>query len=446
MRILPGGSLLLSFLISILLFGAARTEALPAQDPAQQSPDQSQNPDQAQNPDQSVYADYAPDQLDNLLAPIALYPDPLLAQVLVAATFPDQIDEASRFLRGGGSADDIDNQNWDVSVKAVAHYPTVLYMMDNRLDWTTSLGQAYVNQSTDVQTSIQRLRGMAHDAGTLQSGPQMDVENQGGYWDIWPVEPQMIYVPVYDPAILYIGRRGWIGPYITFGVGFPIGAWLCYDFGWGGPGIYYFGWGGHLPPWAVRSRPFVHINSVYVNERYRNVTVNRAVLNRRVNVENLNRYNAVHRDVRYSNVAVGNAERANERVGERPNRPVNNQVVQRNINTSDTRIQDFRGHEGGGASMTMEGQGRPAPVEQPRPVEQARPPAQPQARPPERPAPPPQARPAPQPVARPNTAFDTEPRTFNPSQSSQRGQSSRQAPVSRPAPAPAPPSGGGKRP
>src|SRR5208282_1016981 len=212
MRIRPGSFLLLSFLMFFLLFVSTRAGDLRAQDPAQQNQDQSQSPDQNQDQDQSVYANFTPDQLDNLLAPIALYPDPVLAQVLVAATFPDQIDEASRFLRAGANPGAIDDQPWDVSVKAVAHYPTVLYMMDNRLDWTTSIGQAYVNQSTDVQASIQRLRGMAHDAGTLQSGPQMDVENQDGYWDIWPVEPQMIYVPVYDPAILYIGRRGWIGP------------------------------------------------------------------------------------------------------------------------------------------------------------------------------------------------------------------------------------------
>src|SRR5258707_8533139 len=104
---------------------------------------------------------FSPDQLDNLTAAIALYPDPLLAQVLLAATFPDQIDEASRFVRSDGSPDDIDSQPWDVSVKAVAHYPEVLEMMADKLDWTTSLGQAYVNQSTDVMDSVQRLRGEA---------------------------------------------------------------------------------------------------------------------------------------------------------------------------------------------------------------------------------------------------------------------------------------------
>src|SRR5581483_10253078 len=104
---------------------------------------------------------FTPDQLDNLLAQIALYPDPLLAQVLVAATFPDQIDEAARFVRGDSNPNDIDGQSWDVSVKAVAHYPTVLNMMADQIDWTTSLGQAYVNQGDDVMASVQRLRAEA---------------------------------------------------------------------------------------------------------------------------------------------------------------------------------------------------------------------------------------------------------------------------------------------
>jgi len=441
---------LLLLLCVLLLAGtaerSARAGGRDAQDPAQYPPqDQSQYPpaqDASQYPppqDVAPYQNFSPEQLDNLLAPVALYPDPLLAQVLVAATFPDQIDEASRFLRAGASPDAVDGQPWDVSVKSVAHYPTVLYMMDNRLDWTTSLGQAYVSQSTDVQTSIQRLRAMAHNAGTLQSGPQIQVEQQGPYWAIYPVQPQFIYVPVYDPAVVFIGRPGFYGPFITFGVGYPIGSWLIYDFRWGGPGVYYFGWGGGVVPiWAVRARPFVRINTVYVNNRYNTVVVNRTVVNRTVNVENLNRYNAVHREVTYSNA------------GRTYGRPVpagqvrtSNQVIQRNINTNDARIQDFRGRDTSGPAMTMTGQGRPqaqqavtaAPVQQ-RPAQQS-----------------PQARPAAAPAQQPS-AFNVERSTFDPRQSSQQGQASRQA-MSRPAPsqpqqsrpAPAPqqskPSGGG---
>lgn len=432
MRTRPAVVLLLAVLVAATAGGPLRAASFSAQDPAPQDQNQPQYPDQApppdQGPEQVAYQNFSPDQLDNLLAPIALYPDPLLAQVLVAATFPDQIDEAARFLRAGANPDAIDSQPWDVSVKSIAHYPTVLYMMDNRLDWTTSVGQAYVNQSTDVQASIQHLRQMAHDAGTLVSSPQMEVVQQGPYWDIWPVQPQFIYVPVYNPVFVFYGRPGWHGPFITFGVGFPIGAWLALDFDWGGRGIYYFGWGGLLSPWAIRSRPYVHITNVYVNNRYRTVTVNRGVLQRSVNYENLNRYNGVHSGVNYSNLQQRNVSAAGARPGARPG-TAPNQLVQRNINTGDARIQDFRGREGGGSSMTMEGQGRPAPQ---RPTQ----------------APAAQARPAERPSA--PSAFNPERGTFDAQQASQRGQASRQqasrpAPAARPAPAPRP-SGGGRKP
>ena len=427
-------------LLSALVLGATAAGAPAAQD-------QDQNPSYDQPQDQA-YQNFSAEELDNLLASVALYPDPLLAQVLVAATFPDQIDEAARYLRAGADPNSIDDQPWDVSVKAVAHYPTVLYMMDNRLDWTTSVGQAYVYQSTDVQASIQRLRAQAHNAGTLVSGPQIEVVQQGPYWNIWPVNPQVIYVPVYDPAFVYFGRPGWRGPYITFGVGFPIGAWLSCDWDWGGRGIYYFGWGSGLRPWAVRSRPYVHITNVYVNNRYREVRVNRDVIRRPVNYENLNRYNAVHRDVNFSN----HQQRSFQGNAARPSGPPPNQIVQRNINVGDSRIQDFRGREGSGPRMTMEGQGNttsqqpnrgpdvhPAPQ---RPVEgPGRPTPQEPARSPDvRPAPQrPVNRPNPpqQPAARPSggSAYNVERGPFSPGQSSARGQSSVQQ-MNRPAPAP----------
>jgi Protein of unknown function (DUF3300) len=462
MRIRPAVVFLLALVVAAATAGPLRAAALPAQDAEPQDQGQYQNQDQNPYPDQAAdqyeYQNFSPDQLDNLLGPIALYPDPLLAQVLVAATFPDQIDEAARYLRAGADPNGIDYQPWDVSVKSVAHYPTVLYMMDNRLDWTTSIGQAYVNQSTDVQESIQRLRGMAYNAGTLVSGPQIEVVQEGPYWNIWPVNPQFIYVPVYNPAFVYYGRPGWHGPFITFGVGFPIGCWLNLGFQWGGPGIYYFGWGDHLPRWAIRSRPFIRVTNVYVSNRYRTIVVNRDVVRRRVNYENLNRYNGVHREVNYSNLHPRNFAGGAARPGERPG-AAPNQLVQHNIDTRDSRIQDFRGREGQGARMTMEGQGRPAPQEQARPEqarpEQARPQqgqpgqARPEQQRPEqqrpapqrpRPEPAPQARPAPTPRPSAPSAFNTDRGTFGERQASQRGQASRQE-MSRPAPAarPAPP-------
>src|SRR5580700_11456809 len=154
----------------------------------EQPPPQSQ--DQVPSQDQAApYENFSPDQLDNLVSPVALYPDPLLAQVFVAATFPDQVEEAARYVRENGQ-NGIDNQDWDVSVKAVAHYPTVIGMMADKIDWSTSLGQAYVNQSTDVATSVQRLRHLARHAGNLDSSRQEEVLEHGDYIAITPYEPR----------------------------------------------------------------------------------------------------------------------------------------------------------------------------------------------------------------------------------------------------------------
>jgi hypothetical protein len=452
MRTRPWSTLLLSILLcAAVVPGAAGTGSFRAHESAPQDPGQQQDQYQYPPPEQGAFQNFSPDQLDNLLSPIALYPDPLLAQVLLAATFPDQVDEAARYLRGGGPPEEVDNQPWDVSVKAVAHYPTVLYMMDNRLDWTTSVGQAYVNQSTDVQESIQRLRQIAHNNGALESGPQIEVVQQGPYWSIWPANPQFIYVPAYDPVVVFGPRPfgAWFGgPFITFGIGFPIGAWCIYDFDWGHRGIFYHGWEGPLAPrWAVRARPYVRVNNIYVNEHYRNVVVNRGVLNRPVNVDNLNRYNAVHRDVRYTNVAVSNIQRR----AESNVRPVNNQVLQRNINQNDARLNNFRGRE---APPTYQ-PARPQAPAQPQRPQEVRPQPQPQRPQEVRPQPQPQRAPEVRPQYTPQrSAFNVDQRPFDPRQSSARGQASRQVmsrppepprTFSAPRPSVAPHGGGGGR-
>ncbi len=295
--------------------------------------------------DDSQGTSFSPEQLDNLLAPIALYPDPLLAQVLTASTFPDQIDEAARFVRADSDPNDIDSQPWDVSVKAVAHYPDVLNKMDGDLDWTTALGQAYVNQSDDVMASVQRLREEARAAGNLVTTPQWDVEDSGGDIEIWPAQAQYIYVPVYDPSIVYFGRGGVYGNVISFGAGFAIGAWLNCDFDWHGRRVYYTGWE-HGGGWMARSRPFVQVNNVYVNNNYRNVVVNRNVVNVNVNYGGLNRYQSVHRQVNYGNVSGGRTVVNTQTYANNVtvNRiTVNNSNINRNINVQDTRINDYRG-------------------------------------------------------------------------------------------------------
>lgn len=419
-------------------------------------PQDQQQDDQDYAPDPNYQA-FAPEELDNLLSPIALYPDPLLAQVLVAATFPDQIDEAARFVRAYGQ-NGVDSQNWDVSVKAVAHYPSVVGMMADKIDWTTSLGQAYVNQSTDVATSVQRLRHMARSVGNLDSTPQQEVLVHDDYIAISPYQPQYIYVPVYDPAICYYRRPAW-GSAISFGTGFAIGAWLNLDFRWGyrGRPVYYTGWhpggwggGGGCwnCGWINRSRTHVTVvNNIYINNRYRNVTVNRNVVNRRVNVTNINHYNYIHKNVTYNNVQVNNTRIVNR--GGRPgdNRPGNNRpgdsrpgnngrpgnspgnnnrpgnkIIDRNIDRNNPRIDQYRGRDNR--------PDRPSSAQRPavQPGQSNRPQVQPN-----RPAP--QARPTPQPRPTPHT-FNSKENNFDPRVTSQRGQSSREQarPQARPTP------------
>jgi hypothetical protein len=174
------------------------------------------------------------EQLDQLIAPIALYPDPLLSQILAASTYPQDVAAAQQWLQyfpNPGEAD-IDAQPWDPSVKALVHYPTVLDMLNSQPDWIAALGQAFVVQPQDVMNSVQRLRAKAVAAGTLANTPQQTIVNDGGMIEILPAEQQQIYVPEYDPDIAYAPPPDYNQPCITFGVGFSVGPWLDLDWDW----------------------------------------------------------------------------------------------------------------------------------------------------------------------------------------------------------------------
>jgi hypothetical protein len=377
-------ALLLIFAISFVvpsagagpLPGSARsTPAAVGQDDQQDNQQDDQGYDQ-QGDQYDTY--FSAEELENLVAPVALYPDPLLAQVLLAATFPDQIDEAARTTRGYSSDYGIDSAPWDVSVKAVAHYPTVLSMMADKIDWTTSLGQAYVNQSTDLMDAVQRLRRQARSYGYLNNSTQQEIVDTDGYLYIYPEQPQYIYVPVYDPGIVFVARPGFhVGPAIFFSTGFLIGAWLNHDCDWGGHRVFYHGWEGG-PSWIQRSRSHVRITNIYVTNNYRNVVVNRRVNDRHVNYGALNRYNTVHHDVDYNNVRRERRSDAGSRAGQpRPGQPTrgdtgprpgqprpeqprpgqpspgqpsggddhrDNKIIRRNIDPNDPRIDANRGH------------------------------------------------------------------------------------------------------
>jgi len=150
-------------------------------------------------------------QLDQMLAPIALYPDPLIAQILVAAAYPLEIVEAYRWLqqpddaelKGASLENALKTKPWDESVKALTAFPQILKTMNDNLRWTESLGNAMIAQQADVMDSIQRLRQMAQAAGTLSSTPQQTVTTDGAYILIEPVYPDTVYVPYYNPALVY---------------------------------------------------------------------------------------------------------------------------------------------------------------------------------------------------------------------------------------------------
>lgn len=183
------------------------------------------------------------EELDQLLGPIALYPDPLIAEILPASTFPSQIVMADRYLSDGGSTSEIPSLGWDASIIALSHYPTVVKWMDDNLAWTTQLGQAFANQQSDVMDAIQRLRAEAENLGNLPNTPQETVQNADGDIEIEPANPDEMYVPDYPPGMIYYQP----GVYCTFGLGLPIGVWLGYDWNWRGHGLIYWG-PGHLRP------------------------------------------------------------------------------------------------------------------------------------------------------------------------------------------------------
>jgi hypothetical protein len=196
------------------------------------------------------YTQQTPEELQQLVAPIALYPDSLVAQILAASTFPDQVVEADRWvqahldLKGDALGEAVDQQAWDPSVKALAAFPSVLGNMDKNLSWTSSLGDAYYNQGQDVMDAVQVMRQRAQQAGTLKDTPQQTVSTQDSSIEIEPASPDEVYVPAYDPWLVYGGPivawPGWYpypgiwygGPYLSFGVGFGTGFFGGYGWEW----------------------------------------------------------------------------------------------------------------------------------------------------------------------------------------------------------------------
>ena len=218
------------------------------------------------------------DQLDGLLAPIALYPDELLTQVLMASTYPLEVVEAARFvkanpaLRGPALDDALRDKTWDPSVLSLAPFPQVLDMMNDKLEWTQRLGDAFLADEAGVMRTVQMLRQRAQQAGNLQSNEQQRVFAQDRYIVIEPAQPQYVYVPVYNPTVIY---GPWWAPAYRPWYWYPPAIWgyppappswgYAAGFYWGsGWAVHRSYWGWARPNWASNNVN-VHIN---VNNNY----------------------------------------------------------------------------------------------------------------------------------------------------------------------------------
>lgn len=257
---------------------------------------------------------YSPDQLDRMVSRIALYPDPLLAQVLAAATFPDEIPDAARwadrhrYLSGNELADRIqdDELPWDPSVQALLPFPSVLDNMAQDMRWTSDLGNAFLGNQQEVMYAVQRMRQRARDYGYLRSGPELVVSN-GPYITIIPARPDYIVVPYYDPIVVYERPRP----------GFVIGTAVVFRFGVGlGAPFRPWGWGYNRISWNER---VVVIN----NSPWHRTWVNRReyhhpyVIRRTVVVVNHPEHHERHEVIEHRDHDRGNSYYAHERNEER---------------------------------------------------------------------------------------------------------------------------------
>ena len=204
---------------------------------------------------------YSQAQLEQMVAPIAAYPDSLLSQILMAATYPLEVVQAARWaknnhmLKGDQLQAALDQQSWDPSVKSLVYFPDVLKRMNENLDWTQDLGNAFLAQQSDVMAAVQGLRRKAMESGNLKTTQQQKVVVQKDIIEVVPADPQVIYVPAYDPMVFYgptwsyptyaypammVPPPGYVATasLLSFGAGVAVGACMFGGFNWGGGGVY----------------------------------------------------------------------------------------------------------------------------------------------------------------------------------------------------------------
>jgi hypothetical protein len=222
-------------------------------------------------PQGSAYQPLPPEELDRLVAPIALYPDSLVAQVLAASTYPAQVSSAEQFVQQNQGAPPeqvaqmADQQPWDPSVKALTAFPQVLSTLTGSMGWTTQLGNAYYNQPQDVMNAVQEMRGRAYQSGNLRTSQQLNVQYAPGNIVIVPASPQVVYVPYYNPWAVYgppIAPWGgyYYHPNPGFGVGLGVGLAVGFGVGVALGAFLHFGWGFHnwAPNWGAHTIVYQH--------------------------------------------------------------------------------------------------------------------------------------------------------------------------------------------
>src|SRR5712692_1856630 len=250
------------------------------------------------------------DQLDSLVAPIALYPDQLLSQTLVASTYPLEIIQLQQWLEKNKNLKDkalasaVQKQNWDPSIQAMAAFPDVVKRLADDIQWTTDMGNAFLAQQSDVMAAVQRMRAKAQGKGTLQTSAQQKVETQtveGGKQVIviQQASPNVVYVPSYDPMIVYgtppYPYPAYYYPGYAPGMALSFGAGLALGAAWGGGWGYGCGWG--------HNDVNVNVNNKYVNH------YNKTNINNKITSGNNNwQHNPQHR----GGAPYGNRETANK--------------------------------------------------------------------------------------------------------------------------------------
>src|SRR5215469_8097978 len=298
----------------------------------------------AQTPPATTYATPTPDQLYQLVAPIALFPDNLLAQVLAASTFPDQVTAAYEWLRqnsglkGQQLTQAVDQQSWDVSVKGLTQFPDVLQQMATNLTWTSSLGDAYFNIPQSVMNAVQVMRQRAQQAGNLQSNQQqtVSVQKQAAAAPvqassgepqvtvvqsppqtivIQPSQPEVVYVPTYNPTAVYGAPVAAYPGYssgdmvaaslLSFGVGIAVGAAMnsggCCGWGWNSWGC---GW--HNSTVVYNHNTYISNSNTFSNRSNYNRNANYNNVNRNINTNDINRNNLNRNNVNRNNVNPNN--------------------------------------------------------------------------------------------------------------------------------------------